>query len=139
METLRKVLYPASVVMNVFLALTAILGGVAILAGINVPSTQELTESIFKGATLPGIALLVIVGGSALFSSILLFRKHPYALVFSITAGITIMFFEFVEVMIIGSPPGVAQFLQIFYFGLGTLIVAVSLGVWFIDLGKVRS
>jgi len=35
--------------------------------------------------------------------------------------------FEFVEVMAIGSPPGIARDLQIFYFTLGSLIVAFSI------------
>jgi hypothetical protein len=34
--------------------------------------------------------------------------------------------FEIAEVLAIGSPPGIARDLQIFYFTLGTLIVAFS-------------
>jgi len=45
-----------------------------------------------------------------------------------------IMFFEFVEVMIIGSPAGPARFMQIFYFGLGTAIEIAALGTWFLGL-----
>ena len=44
------------------------------------------------------------------------------------------MFFEFVEVMIIGSPAGIVRTLQIFYFGLGTAITIASMGTWFLDL-----
>jgi hypothetical protein len=135
---LKKVLNITLIVLNGFLALTAILGGLAILAGVNVPSSEELTASIFKGAAIPGIALTLIVGGSGLLATILLVRKSKYALFTSILAGIIIMFFEFVEVQIIGAPPGVAQTLQIFYFGLGTLIVGVALGIWFIDLQSVK-
>jgi hypothetical protein len=136
MTLLRKIFNVTLIVLNAFLALTAILGGLAILAGVHVPSTEELTTSIFKGATVPGIALTLIVGGSALLATILLLRKSNFALLASILAGIIIMFFEFVEVQIIGAPPGVAQNLQIFYFGLGTLIACVALGMWLIDLSS---
>ena len=134
MRTLRKILFVLLVVMNGFLTLTAILGGFSILIGINVPSVEQLSESIFKGVTIPGIALFLVVGGSALVATILLIRRSKFSILSSTIAGIIIMFFEFVEVMIIGSPAGVAQTLQIFYFGLGTLIVCLSMCIWFIDL-----
>jgi hypothetical protein len=44
------------------------------------------------------------------------------------------MFFEFVEVMVIGAPPGLGRTLQMFYFGLGVVITVVSMGIWFLDL-----
>ena len=72
--------------------------------------------------------------GSALFAAILLIRKSKFALLFSTTAGIVIMFFEFVEVLVIGSPAEVARTLQILYFGVGTAIVIPALGIWFLDL-----
>jgi hypothetical protein len=74
------------------------------------------------------------VGGIALFAAILLIRKSSFALMLSTTAGVAIMFFEFVEVLVIGSEPGITRSLQIFYFGLGMLIVVVSMGVWFLEL-----
>jgi len=84
--------------------------------------------------SLPGLSLFIIVGGSALFATILLIRRSKFAVLFAIVAGIIIMFSEFVEMLAIGSPPGIAQVLQIFYFGLGTLITIVSIGICFIDL-----
>ena len=77
-----------------------------------------------------------MVGGSALFATILLFRKSKYANLFSATAGIIIMFFEFIEVLVIGSPAGIARTLQIFYFGLGTVIAVIAIGLWFFDIQK---
>ena len=64
----------------------------------------------------------------------LLIRKNKFALLFTTVSAIIIMFFEFVEVLVIGSPAGVARTLQIFYYGLGMLIVITALGAWFIDL-----
>jgi ketosteroid isomerase-like protein len=44
------------------------------------------------------------------------------------------MFFEFTEVLMIGSPQGVARTLQIFYFGLGIVIAIFSICLWLIDI-----
>jgi hypothetical protein len=130
----RRILWIVVIVLNIFLALTAFLGGIGLLAGINAPGVEQLQSSPFKDYTIPGLSLSVIVGGSALLAAILLIRKSRFAVLCSIGAGIIIMFFEFVEVLVIGSPPGIALILQLLYFGLGTVIAAVSIGVGFIDL-----
>ena len=134
MKSLHKVANAVLIVLILFLALTATLGGLAIVTGINAPNTTELTNSVFKGSLIPGIALFLIVGGSATLAVVLLLRKSRFGVLFATVAGIVIMFFEFVEVLVIGSPAGVARTLQIFYYGLGTLITIVSIGMWFIDL-----
>ena len=139
MSLFRKTLYVTLVVLTIFLALTGFLGGIGLLADLNAPPVEQLQGSIFKDFTIPGLALFFVVGGSALVATILLIRKSRFALLFSATAGIIIMFFEFVEVLIIGSPVGVARTLQIFYFGLGTLIEIVSLGSWFLDLQSISA
>jgi hypothetical protein len=126
-------------VLTAFLALTAVAGGIGILAGLNVPPVEYLHGSVFRSFTVPGLALLVIVGGSALFAFILLIRRSRFGVVFAATAGIVIMFFEFVEVLVIGSPAGVARFLQLFYFGLGTVITIVSMVSWFAALTSANA
>jgi hypothetical protein len=136
MKQIRKVAYVILIVLTGFLALTGILGGIALLANLNAPPVEQLQGSIFKDFTIPGLALFIIVGGSALLAAILLVRKNKYGVLCATAAAIIIMFFEFVEVLAIGSPPGVAQTLQVFYFGLGIIITIVSIGVWFIDLSS---
>jgi hypothetical protein len=133
-KQLGKVVSIALIVLNLFLAITAVLGGISLLAGFNAPDVGALQGSIFEDYTIPGLSLAVIVGGSALWAAVLLIRKNRFALLFSIAAGIIIMFFEFVEVLVIGSPPGASFVLQLFYFGLGTLIAALSIGAGFVDL-----
>jgi hypothetical protein len=95
---------------------------------------ELLAGSPFDSYIVPGLTLGLIVGGSAIFAAILLIRKSRFALPASITAGLIIMFFEFVEVLVIGSPEGPAFALQVFYFGLGVVIVAVSLALWSAEL-----
>lgn len=134
MMKLRKVANVFLIILTGFLALTGILGGIALLANINTPPLEQLQGSIFTNWAIPGLGLFVFVGGSALLATILLIRKNKYGVLFAMVAGIIIMFFEFVEVQAIGSPPGVAQTLQVFYFGLGMFIAIVSIGIWFTDL-----
>lgn len=134
MKLFRKTLYVILVGMTIFLALTTFLGGIGLMTNLIAMPVTMLQGSLFKDFTIPALALSVIAAGSALFAAILLLRKSRFALLFANTAGVIIMFFEFVEVLIIGSPAGIARTLQILYFGLGTLIVIASMGIWFLEL-----
>lgn len=133
---IRKILYPALVTLNIFLALTAIPGGFCLLTGIAAPPIEELNDSVFKDYTIPGLALMIIVGGSALTAAIMLIRKYKYALFYSAIVGLIIMTFEFIEVLAIGSPTGAGLVMQIIYFVLGVLLVKWSLFVLYLDMKK---
>jgi hypothetical protein len=134
MKQVKKVTYVILAFLTAFLSLTGFAGGIGLLAGLNTPPVEMLNGSFFKNFTIPGLSLFGLVGGSALLAALLLIRKSKFAVLFALVSGFIIIFFEFVEVLVIGSPPGVAQTLQFFYFGLGTLIAIVSIGIWFIDL-----
>src|SRR5512143_387803 len=127
MKLLTKSIRILLIVLTIFLAFTAFGGGIQLLIGFYVPPVEMLKGSIFKDFTIPGLALGILVGGSALFAAILSIRKNKFALLASVASGLIIMFFEFVEMLIIGSPAGPARFMQIFYFGMGTVIVSTSL------------
>jgi hypothetical protein len=129
-----KILRLIQIVLTIFLALTAIAGCIQLLEGTYAPSTSILQGSIFKDFTIPGLALGLVVAASAILGAVLLIRKSRFGFLTALAAGIIIMFFEFVEMMVIGSPDPTARILQIFYFGLGTLIVIVSAGAWFMAL-----
>jgi hypothetical protein len=134
MKLIRKTIHVTMLVLTIFLALTAFGGGIQLITGFYVPPVEMLHGSPFKDYTIPGLALGLIVGGSASFAAFLLIRKNKFATLASVSAGAIIMFFEFVEILVIGSPPGPARFMQILYFGLGTVIVVASLGTWFMEL-----
>ena len=136
MQLLRKTLYTTLIILNIFLALTAIPGGFCLLTGIAAPPVDELKGSIFTDYTIPGLALMIIVGGSALLASILLIRKYKYAVFYSAIVGLIIMVFEFVEILAIGSPTGAGLVMQIIYFVLGVVIIKWSLFVLYIDIKK---
>jgi hypothetical protein len=126
MTSVRAVL----IVSDAFLALTAIAGGISLLAGVNAPPIADLEGSPFGSYTIPGLALLVLVGGVALAATIMTLRRHRLAFVASAGAGGVIMVFEVVEVMAIGSAPGVARNLQVFYFVLGFVIALLAIAQW---------
>ena len=134
MLTLTKSIRTLLIVSTIFLALSAFAGCIQLLEGTYAPPVDLLTGSPFDSYVIPGLVLGLIVGGSAFFATVLLIRNSRFALLASIAAGLIIMFFEFVEVLVIGSPAGPAFALQVFYFGLGVLIVVVSLGQWFLGL-----
>ncbi len=114
------------IVLTAFLSLTAFAGGIGLVTGLNAPPVDALAGTMFPDFTVPGLALFVVVGGTALVATILLVRRSRYTLTLASLSGIAIMCFEFVEVLAIGSSPGIARNLQIFYFGLGTLIAATT-------------
>ena len=135
----RTVLPILLVLTNGFLALTAIAGGVGLLADLNAPPVTALAGSPFSDFTIPGLALLIIVGGTALIATLLGARKHAIAALVSCLAGAVIVVFEIVEVLVIGSPPGIARTLQLFYFSLGGLIFVLSLVDWVVLRGAGTS
>jgi len=134
MLILKKTLYTILIILSIFLALTAIPGGFCLLTGIAAPPVDELKGSIFTDYTIPGLALMIIVGGSAIVAAVLLIRKHKYALFYSAIVGLIIMTFEFIEVLAIGSPTGAGLVMQIIYFVLGVVMVKCPLIILFIDL-----
>ena len=134
MQTLKSVLRVILIILMIVLAFTTLAGGIGLLTGMVAPLLEQLQGSIFKDYTIPGLSLFVIVGGSASLATILLLRRSKYALLAALTAAIIIMFFEFVEVLTIGSPLGLARNLQVFYYGLGTVIAIIACGIWFIEL-----
>jgi peptidoglycan/LPS O-acetylase OafA/YrhL len=114
------------IVLNDFLALTAFAGGVGLMANLNAPPVETLAGSIFSSFFLPGLALFVLVGGVAALAAILEVRRQYYAALMSLAAGLFILFFEFVEVLVIGSDLGAARTLQAFYASLGLVIVVLA-------------
>ena len=115
---IRKIL----IMLISFLALTAIGGGIGLLTGLNAPPLVFLDGSPFSSYILPGLALLILVGGTAVLASILLVRNYHHAWVAAIASAIAVVIFEIVEVVYIGSPEGIARNLQVFYFAYGIIL-----------------
>jgi len=130
MDDFNRIMRISLAILTGFVGLTACIGGIILLAGIFAPGVEYLQGSIFKDYSIPGFALLFMVGGSSLVAMLALLRKSRLCMVYAMISGVIIMTFEFVEVLVIGSPAGIFSLLQIFYFGLGFIIVLTAVGVW---------
>ena len=110
--------------LNLFLGLTAVGGGISILAGwIKVP-LSSLAGSPFTDYSVPAILLATVIGGTALLAAWAAWiRMVRLAVPLSATAGGAIIIFEIVEWSIIGF-----AWLQALYIGIGVAIVAIA--VW---------
>ena len=123
---LHRILRIALIILDAFLALTAFAGGIGLLAGLNAPPPELLNGLFFGSYIIPGLSLFLIVGGCALAAAILLLCRHTLGSLVALASGVIIIGFEIVEVLVIGSAPGVARTLQVFYSTLGLLIAVIA-------------
>lgn len=130
----RTFLRTLLLILTVFLSLSAIPGGFMLLFGVYAPPVEQLAGSVFSSFLVPGLALLLVVGGSAVLASTLFLRRSRFAPIAAAFAGVIVMSFEFVEVLVVGSPPGPAFVMQVVYFGIGLTLVGASLWLLGIDL-----
>ncbi|MBS4061070.1 MAG: hypothetical protein KG029_11785 [Bacteroidetes bacterium] len=83
-------------------ALNAFGGGYYGMAGAKDVPIELLEGSPFKDYFIPGLFLFVFVGGSALISSVAVFKRHPVARRVSFLCGFIILVWIAVQVAIIG-------------------------------------
>jgi hypothetical protein len=116
--------------LDLFLAATAIAGGLALIVGwIQLP-LDWLVGTPFRSFTIPGLVLMVVVGGSALVALVATVTRHPLAAAGSALTGLMIMGFELVEVLVVGSQAGLMRTLQIFYFLFGLVLAVLATWQW---------
>lgn len=114
------------IVCTSFLAATAIPGGAMLLFGVYAPPREMLEGSVFGSFVVPGVALAVAVGGVAALALVLNVRHSAWARFTSTLAGLTVISFEFVQVLTIGSPAGSARAMQVGYIVLGLVLVVTA-------------
>jgi hypothetical protein len=129
----RRIATGLLVTLDTFLAVTAVGGGIGLLTGAIAPGTDLLQGSPFSSYLVPGMALLILVGGSAILAIALMLRFRQLGELASAVAGMMIMGFELVEIVVIGSEAGIARNLQLFYISLGLLISILGAGMWMSD------
>ncbi len=106
---------------NLFLGVTAVAGGVALLIGwIKIP-LSSLAGSPFSDYTLPAALLVVAVGGTGLLAAWCVRLKLIVGVPASLVAGGTIITFEIVEWTVIGF-----AWLQAAYIAIGVLIITLA-------------
>lgn len=108
-----------------FLGVTAVLGGLALLFGwLGVP-TDLLVGSPFGSYAIPALLLIVLVGGGGLLATALLLRRSAWDLAASGVAGLLIVAFEAVELVVIGF-----SWLLALYVAIGLAILILAVGLW---------
>lgn len=125
---LRRLSYWTLVVVGVFDALSAVGGGIAILAtggtGMGMPISM-LDNGPFDSFFWPGVVLLAIVGGTHVAAAVLLLLRRESALVWMAVAGFGMIIWIFVETGIIAG----ISWLQIIYFTTGTIELVLVLAL----------
>jgi hypothetical protein len=120
-----------------FIATSAIEGGVAVLGGVvfgyKLPLSW-LAGTPFSDYTIPGLALAIVVGGSALIAAATIFIHREWAVLVSVVAGVVMDGYLLVEIVSIDSkledalPTSLA--VQLFYFVLGLALVGLGGLLW---------
>lgn len=130
--------------LETLIALSAIGGGIALLTGTYQNNSlieaggqarfplEWLQNTPFSDYTIPALILLIGVGGSSFIASILLFTDQKAGLIASVAAGLTMVVFISVEVIMLRQ--GVS-WLEGVYFVLGLLICGLSIFLWWIEYG----
>ena len=112
-------------VLDGFLGLTAVLGGIMLVINRFTPPLDMLAGSPFASYLIPGLALLVLVGGGGFLASALVLRRSPWGTAVSSAAGLMVLIFEAVELVVIGF-----TWLLAFYVLLGVAILALAARLW---------
>src|SRR5947209_20483601 len=124
------------VVLEAFVALSAIAGGIALLRGTfaqGIP-VAWLEGTPFTDYTIPGLALAIVVGGGMAVAAVTVFIQREWAVLISAAAGICMVGFEVVEAASVDSKAGdglpLMAGLQVLYFVLGLAIFGLATYLW---------
>jgi hypothetical protein len=109
-----------------FDAVSAVVGGALILAGVDRFPTSWLQNTPFKDFTIPALTLTIVVGGSSLSASIALVARFPSANLLASAAGALMVGWIGCEVAVINAPKPSAT--EIVYAIAGALLL--GLGLW---------
>jgi len=123
-------------VIEAFVGLGAIGGGIAILTGAfdQWLSLAWLQGTPFSDYTIPGFILLIVVGRAMLFAAATVFIQHEWAVLLSTVMGLVMIGFEVIEVAIIDRntqaiiPSTLIQ--QALMSGLGLVIFGLASCLW---------
>ena len=108
--------------LEIVIGASAVAGGVNALAGAKGIPREWLRHTPFKSYFIPGLVLLVVVGGSMLVAAGLLLADASTARLLSLEAGIVLLGWMAAQLATIGS----LHWLQPVFLVLGLVVVAVS-------------
>jgi len=118
---------------SLFVALTAIVGGITVASGVDKFPAAWLADSPFRSYLIPGVILAVVVGGSALVAGIAALRRSVVGALASVAAGVILLGWLGGERLIL---PTAAfprfSWLEAIYVAAGVLMFGPGLVVWWI-------
>lgn len=98
---IRQLIRPSLIAVTGFSALSAIGGGIGVIAnGLGIPAS-ELADTPFDSFFVPGLLLSAVVGGSMATATISLLRRVPWAGEAAVAAGTIMLGWIAVEAMMI--------------------------------------
>lgn len=116
-------------ILTASIALTAIAGGLALLAGLEDFPLEWLEDTPFPDFTIPAFILIFVAGGSSLTATTLVFTKHKLAGSVAVVARIIMMGEIGVELIILNDASPKPHWIQVFYFILGLTVFTIG---WYI-------
>lgn len=130
-KVVRTTAYWSLITVAVFNALSALAGGIAILAtnGLGMPVSM-LKHGPFTSFSVPALILVAVVGGTQAVSAVLVLLRRDSALAWSAIAGFGMVIWIFVEVGIIQA----TAWIHVLYFATGAVQLVLVIAL----LGVVR-
>lgn len=132
----HKLVRSALFVLEAFVAISAVAGGIALLTGVfaqGIP-VAWLAGTPFNDYTIPGLLLAMVIGGGMLLAAATVFIPREWTILVSVAAGICMVGFEVVEAVCVDSKVGdgfpLVAGLQVFYFALGLAIFGLAAYLW---------
>ena len=110
-------------ILQLFIGLGAVAGGVGLISGGLKFPLEWLSRSPFSDYLIPGIVLLVVNGIGSLIGSIASFRRYRYAGEIAVALGLFLTLWIVIQVYWIGG----IHWLHILYFVLGVLELMLGL------------
>lgn len=118
-------------VLDVFVALSAIGGGIAMLVGVDKLPLDWLRNTPFDTYTVPTLLLAIVVGGTSFMAAVAVFADNELGVVASMVAGLIMSGWIVVEVLTINAPK--PSWIEGVYFGLGLAILGLAMYLWVYD------
>jgi hypothetical protein len=119
----------AVIVIDVFVALTAVGGGIALVAKTDWFPLQWLEGTPFRSFLIPGLILAAFVGGSAAVATIAAILDSDAGALTSIVAGVIMMGWIAGQLHLLKQQ----SWLHAVYFAAGLAMVALGVVLWFAD------
>ena len=124
----NKLLRITLLILEAFIALTAIVSGVLGLTGVMQIPLEWLQNTPFTDYTIP-MVMLFIIGISSLVAAATVFIQREWTTFLSIGVGLMMTGFEVVQLAIMQR----FSWLQVFYFVIGMAVFGLASYLWMIE------